>query len=266
MYHFVMVPTDGEPMELGVNAPSEEAAARDSMREAGVASLPVWSAPARPADGELPESPVRTSLVFFADSPALSVAEAGARGGRVGGKSRSAAKVAAVRANGAKGGRPPVLCNCGDIYGQQCAERTASHPVALAWVPTERRGSAIVAGRSPQASGCEVRLTVAPPCAERILRDEGEWAWRVARPAAAPRVVVRYACCGPVRGQCQHEHRTLSGAASCLRRDRAGCASQGGYSDRSVWRLVGGELVRLTTAEEEQVEGLLAVLDGERVI
>ena len=39
---------------------------------------------------------------------------------------------------------------------------------------------------------------------------------------------------GSVRGCCGHRHTTLSGAARCLARDRAGCASQGGYSDRSL--------------------------------
>lgn len=43
-----------------------------------------------------------------------------------------------------------------------------------------------------------------------------------------------YRTIGSVRGDCGHHHRTLSGAARCLRRDEAGCASQGGYSDRSV--------------------------------
>lgn len=47
---------------------------------------------------------------------------------------------------------------------------------------------------------------------------------------------------GSVRGRCGHTHRTLSGAIRCLDRDLAGCKSQGGYSDRSVYRS-DGELV-----------------------
>jgi hypothetical protein len=43
-----------------------------------------------------------------------------------------------------------------------------------------------------------------------------------------------YTCIGSVRGSCGHKHRTLEGAAACLRRDVQGCVQQGGYSDRRV--------------------------------
>lgn len=43
-----------------------------------------------------------------------------------------------------------------------------------------------------------------------------------------------YVCDGDIRGRCAHKHRTLSGAARCLDDDRDGCATQGGYSDRSI--------------------------------
>lgn len=39
---------------------------------------------------------------------------------------------------------------------------------------------------------------------------------------------------GSVRGLVS-EHRTLSGANRSLRRDEAGCVSQGGYSDANVY-------------------------------
>ena len=41
-----------------------------------------------------------------------------------------------------------------------------------------------------------------------------------------------YTNTGPVRGECGHRHRTRATASECLERDRRGCASQGGYSDR----------------------------------
>lgn len=44
-----------------------------------------------------------------------------------------------------------------------------------------------------------------------------------------------YSTKGSVRGACGHRHRTLGGAIACLRRDRAGCKRQGGYSDRIVY-------------------------------
>lgn len=43
-----------------------------------------------------------------------------------------------------------------------------------------------------------------------------------------------YSTYGSVRGCCGHRHATREAAEKCLARDRAGCASQGGYSDRSV--------------------------------
>jgi hypothetical protein len=39
---------------------------------------------------------------------------------------------------------------------------------------------------------------------------------------------------GNIRGSCGHKHRSHKAALDCLDRDRAGCASQGGYSDRRV--------------------------------
>lgn len=49
---------------------------------------------------------------------------------------------------------------------------------------------------------------------------------------------------GSVRGRCPHEHRTIAGALSCLERDRSGCRSQGGYSDREVKRSDGKTYIR----------------------
>jgi hypothetical protein len=45
-----------------------------------------------------------------------------------------------------------------------------------------------------------------------------------------------------VRGNCGHTHRTLSGAVRCLRDDRRGCKSQGGYSDRAIHAVVDGRV------------------------
>lgn len=41
---------------------------------------------------------------------------------------------------------------------------------------------------------------------------------------------------GNVRGKCGHKHSTESGALRCLVEDQSGCHSQGGYSDRSMYR------------------------------
>lgn len=44
-----------------------------------------------------------------------------------------------------------------------------------------------------------------------------------------------YECIGSVRGWCGHKHTSLDAAVRCQRSDRAGCARQGGYSDRQIF-------------------------------
>lgn len=46
-----------------------------------------------------------------------------------------------------------------------------------------------------------------------------------------------FMCMGSVRGRCKHKHRTIAGANRCLRRDKMGCAMQGGYSDRILYKV-----------------------------
>ena len=43
-----------------------------------------------------------------------------------------------------------------------------------------------------------------------------------------------YTTWGEVRGCCCHSHRSYGAARACLDRDRQGCRSHGGYSDREV--------------------------------
>jgi hypothetical protein len=51
-----------------------------------------------------------------------------------------------------------------------------------------------------------------------------------------------YTTRGSVRGSCGHQHRSITAAVRCARRDHAGCVSQGGYSDRDVFRADGEDL------------------------
>ena len=44
-----------------------------------------------------------------------------------------------------------------------------------------------------------------------------------------------YRCVGDIRGWCGTQHRELTAALRCLKSDRAGCESQGGYSDRAIY-------------------------------
>ena len=46
-----------------------------------------------------------------------------------------------------------------------------------------------------------------------------------------------YTTYGAVRGYCGHNHQNRTTALACLRRDREGCAAQGGYSDRGVYAI-----------------------------
>lgn len=64
-----------------------------------------------------------------------------------------------------------------------------------------------------------------------------------------------YTCSGPVRGNCNHSHKTLNGATRCLVRDRNACNKLGGgsYSDREVVKYVDGSPYRLSEAEAEHV-------------
>jgi len=45
---------------------------------------------------------------------------------------------------------------------------------------------------------------------------------------------IYYTVWGAIRGGCGHAHSTLQGATACLKRDKRGCRSAGGYSDREV--------------------------------
>lgn len=51
-----------------------------------------------------------------------------------------------------------------------------------------------------------------------------------------------YTTTGSVRGCCGHKHRSIVTAKRCIDNDQAGCATQGGYSDRDVIRYDGSEL------------------------
>lgn len=52
---------------------------------------------------------------------------------------------------------------------------------------------------------------------------------------------MRYTTWGSVRGGCGHVHRSARAAYRCLERDRAGCHRQGGYSDRRIRVVEGGD-------------------------
>lgn len=49
------------------------------------------------------------------------------------------------------------------------------------------------------------------------------------------KMTTHYTTFGPVRGDCGHKHKTEDAAHACASEDMDGCASQGGYSDRSVY-------------------------------
>lgn len=59
-----------------------------------------------------------------------------------------------------------------------------------------------------------------------------------------------YTTIGSIRGCCDHNHRTLTGAARCLAKDQKGCESQGGYSDRRIVVLTATGTRPLSEAED----------------
>jgi len=68
--------------------------------------------------------------------------------------------------------------------------------------------------------------------------------------------MAQYVTEGPVRGRCPHVHRSIEAAHRCAMRDQAGCAAQGGYSDRGVRRLVDGRAELLDEAGYRYLESL----------
>lgn len=61
---------------------------------------------------------------------------------------------------------------------------------------------------------------------------------------------VIFTCVGDVRGQCDTHHHTIGTARRCIQRDRDGCASQGGYSDREIVAIEDGQQRELTDVEQ----------------
>ena len=47
----------------------------------------------------------------------------------------------------------------------------------------------------------------------------------------------KYVCIGSVRGWCGHRHRDMATATRCIADDVRSCETQGGYSDRAIYRL-----------------------------
>lgn len=67
-----------------------------------------------------------------------------------------------------------------------------------------------------------------------------------------------YTTTGSVRGNCGHKHRSIATAYACRRRDQAGCASQGGYTDRSVERTDGADLTEQERDELDECRAAMA--------
>lgn len=74
-----------------------------------------------------------------------------------------------------------------------------------------------------------------------------------------------YVCEGNVRGRCNHLHKSLVTAVRCLRKDRAGCASQsnGSYSDRDIYELVDGYARELSVADVDLLNQAFELTEDE---
>ena len=51
-----------------------------------------------------------------------------------------------------------------------------------------------------------------------------------------------YACIGRVRRWCGHVHHSFGAAVRCREKDRRDCQRHGGYSDRTIMRIVDAEV------------------------
>ncbi len=67
-----------------------------------------------------------------------------------------------------------------------------------------------------------------------------------------------YTTVGRVRGECGHKHQSPETAQACIGRDGVGCASQGGYSDRSIRAVEDGVIRLLTDDEHDYLDSLLS--------
>jgi len=65
---------------------------------------------------------------------------------------------------------------------------------------------------------------------------------------------ITYTTKGSIRGCCGHQHRTIEAAQRCADRDHAGCARQGGYSDRRVVNWDESELSEEDEADLEEMK------------
>ena len=70
---------------------------------------------------------------------------------------------------------------------------------------------------------------------------------------------INYITSGPVRGSCNHLHRTIKGAFICLLRDRRKCSHSGGYSDRWLQRSDG---LPFTERELDQINQFDRLING----
>jgi hypothetical protein len=67
--------------------------------------------------------------------------------------------------------------------------------------------------------------------------------------------VVCYSTYGSVRGCCGHRHQTADAVQRCADRDQARCASQGGYSDRSVCEVNEDGVLYYSVADDSWIPG-----------
>ena len=73
---------------------------------------------------------------------------------------------------------------------------------------------------------------------------------------------IYYITKGSVRGSCGHRQRTIETACECQHRDEVGCRKQGGYSDRSIRIIEGGEERLMTEGEHAKAFTILDALNN----
>lgn len=60
-----------------------------------------------------------------------------------------------------------------------------------------------------------------------------------------------YTTSGAIRGCCGHVHQYFEKAVECLEKDKKGCKKQGGYSDRSIYKVEDREITEIIPYQKD---------------
>jgi hypothetical protein len=74
---------------------------------------------------------------------------------------------------------------------------------------------------------------------DKKSENDGKWAWEAIKMEEGYKIY--YITRGPIRGSCEHRHRTIYYAYHCLRHDIRAAKKDGTLSDRRVYAVDNGQ-------------------------